>query len=207
MNWDLPIEFENLNINLITILFGIYLIAIGIAYYFIYRKHHKKNKVELDELISLVTKFYTLTMLSTIAVFLGIACIIGANSLKDNRTDVIMGVFFGIVIITIAIINYVLYIKRSLKDFDLEVREKERKATIKIGEILELIFFAIFILMPIWRIPVFIDVIDDKKELIAELVRSFGLCIAALFLLNALNPMDIKGKLKNMFTKKDKKLK
>lgn len=207
MDLEVPTELKNLDINFVSILFGIYMIAIGIAYYFIYHKHHKKNKIQLDEMITLVTKFYVTTIITSIAVAIGIACIIGANSLKESRTDVVFAIFFGIGIITIAIINLVFYIKRSLKDLDLEVREKERKATIKIGEILELIFFIIFITMPLWRIPKFIEVIDDKKELIEELVRAFGLCIASLFLLNALNPVDIKGKVKKLFTKKVKKIK
>lgn len=207
MNLDLPPELKDLDINFITILFGIYMIAIGIAYYFIYHKHHKKNKIELDELITLVTKFYVTTIITTIAVVLGIACIIGANSFKYDRTELIFSIFFGIGIITIAIINFVFYIKRSLKDLDLEIREKVRKATIKIGEVLLLIFFIIFIVMPLWRIPKFIEVIENKKELTIELIRAFGLCIAALFLLNALNPVDIKGKVKKLFTKKETKLK
>ena len=155
----------------------------------------------------MVTKFYVTTIITTIAIVVGISCIIGANTLKDTRSEMVMAILIGIIIITIAIINYVFYIKKSLKDLDQEIREKVRKATIKIGEILELIFFTIFILMPLWRIPAFIEVIDDKKELIKELVRAFGLCIAALILLNAINPVDIKGKLNNLFTKKDKKLK
>ena len=207
MNLELPEELKNLDINLVTILFGIYMIAIGVAYYFIYHKHHKKNKIELDELITLVTKFYVTTIITTIAVVLGITCIIGAGAFKDSRTELIFSIFFGIGIITIAIINFVFYIKRSLKDLDLEIREKVRKATIKIGEVLELIFFIIFITMPLWRIPKFIEVFENKKELVEELVRAFGLCIAALFLLNALNPVDIKGKVKKLFSKKKTKLK
>ena len=207
MDLELPINLKNLDFSIITIIFGIYIAIIGVAYYFIFRKHHKKNKVQLDELISLVVSFYTLTMISTIAIAIGIACILNANTFKYDRAQVIANVFIGIAIISITIINYVFYIKRNLKDMENTEREAKRKATIKIGEILELIFFTIFILMPIWRIPTFIDVIDDKKELIKELVRSFGLCIAALILLNALNPLDIKGKVKNFFTKKEKKLK
>lgn len=209
MDLNLPINLKNLDINLVTILFGIYMVAIGIAYYFIFHKHHKKNKIEFDELISLVTKFYSLTMLSTVGIFIGIVCILNANTFKDTRADVVAAVLAGIIIITITIINYVFYIKRSLKDLNQGEREKVRKATLKIGEVLELIFFIIFILMPIWRIPVFIDVFNDKKQLVIELVRSFGLCIAALLLLNAINPVDIKGKIKSLFTKskKDKKIK
>ena len=164
MDFDLPIDFKNLDFNILTIIFGVYLIAIGIAYYFIFRKHHKKNKVQFDELITLVTKFYTLTMLTTVGVIVGIACILYANTFKYDRSQVIAGVLLGIIIITVTIINYIFYIKRNLKDMDDSAREKVRKATIKIGEVIELIFFTIFILMPIWRIPKFIEVISDKSS-------------------------------------------
>ena len=209
MNFNIPFEFEKIDFNLITIIFGIYMIIIGITYHFIFHKHHKKNKIELDEVISLVTKFYTLTLFSTLTIAIGIACILNANSFKDSRTDVIVGVFIGISIIAITIINYIFYIKRSLKDLEQEKREIERKANIKIGEVLELIFFIIFMLMPIWRIPKFIEVFERRKEFLTEIVRSVGLSIAAIILLNALNPVDIKGKLKSLFIKdeKEKKIK
>ena len=202
MNFNLPIDFKEFDFNIATLVLGIYLIGIGIAYYFIFHKHHKKNKIELDELMSLVTKFYTLTTLTFIMIGVGIYSIISANQFKDSRTDVVAGVLLGIVIISITIISYVFYIKRNLKDLNQEEREVARKNIAKVGEILQLIFFIIFILMPIWRIPVFIEVIDNKKELIIELVRSFGLSIASIILLNSINPVDIKGKIKNIFTSK-----
>ena len=202
MSFDLPVGINNLNINYVTILFGIYMITIGFVYYFIFNKHHKKNKIKLDELITLVTKFYVSTIITTILVVVGIGCIIGANEVKDTRSDVIMSLLLGIIIITIAISYYVFYIKRSLKDIETEVRIQNRKAALKIGEVLELIFFIIFITMPIWRIPKFIELIGNKRLLAIEIVRAFGLCIAALILLDALNPFDIKGKVKKLFTKK-----
>ena len=202
MNFNFPLDFKKIDFNIVTLGLGIYLIALGIIYYCIFHKHHKRNKVELDELISLITKFYTLTTFSIIAIIIGIVCIINANQFKDTRSDVITAVFLGIIIITIAIINYVFYIKRNLKDLEQEQREAAKKHIAKVGEILQLIFFIIFILMPIWRIPVFIEVIENKKELIIELVRSFGLSIASIILLNSINPVDIKGKIKNIFTNK-----
>lgn len=194
-NLDLTFDFRNLSFNIITIVFGIYLIAIGVAYYFIFHKHHKRNKIEFDELITLITKFYTLTMLTTILIAVGIFCIIKSNTYKDDRTQVVAGVLLGIAIISITIINYVFYIKRSLKDLVQEEREVTRKAILKFGEVLELIFFIIFILMPIWRIPKFIELFETKKELIIELIRSFALSIASMILLISINPIDIKGKL------------
>ena len=208
MEFDLPIiNFKDIDVSIFTIFFGLYLAAIGIAYYFIFRKHHKKNKVQLDELFSLITRFYTLTILSNITIILGVGCILSANTVKYDRGQVMFCILAGILLISITIINYVFYIKRNLEDMDETERTATRKKNIKVGEIIELIFFIIFILMPIWRIPKFIEVIDNKKELITELLRSFGLCIAALILINALNPIDIKGRLKKLFTNKNKKIK
>ena len=201
MEFDLPVNFKNLDFNLLALIFGIYFILIGIAYYLIFHKHHKKNKVELDELVSLVTKFYTLIMFSTFMIVLGIFCILNSNNYKDSRTDVILGVSLGIIIIYLAIMNIVFYVKSNLKDLSQEERELTKKAIIKIGEILQIIFFIIFLLMPIWRIPVFIDVYEDRKELFKELIRAFGLSIASIILLIALNPTDFKGKIKRFFNK------
>lgn len=199
MNFNIPFE---MNFSMATLFIGIYLIAIGVAYYFIFRKHHKKNKVELDELINLVTKFYTLTMLTTVMIIFGIACILRANDYKESRMEVISWVLFGITVITISITNYVFYIKKNLQDLDQEVRTATRKANVKIGEIIEIIFFTIFITMPIWRIPVFIETFSNKKVFVDELIRAFGLSIASIVLLVALNPINIKEKIKALFTKK-----
>ena len=76
---------------------------------------------------------------------------------------------------------------------DAEIRESNKKNNIKIGEILQLIFFILFTFTPIWRIPTFIRVFNNKKKLIIEIIKSFLLCIASLFLLILLNPLDIKN--------------
>ena len=56
--------------------------------------------------------------------------------------------------------------------------------------------------MPLWRIPVFIELWDEKKEFWIELGRCAGISIAAILLLVTLNPNDIKGTLKKLFIKK-----
>ena len=94
MNLELPNELRGLDMSLTSILFGLYIIAIGVAYYFIYRKHHKRNKIKLDELITLVSKFYVTTIITTIAIVLGIVCIIGANAVKYDKTEMIFSIFF-----------------------------------------------------------------------------------------------------------------
>lgn len=156
----------------------------------------------MDELISLVTRFYTRTTLTIIFILAGIYCIITANEYRENRSEVISYVLFGIAIISISIIYYIFYIKGSLIDPNQEEREVAKKATIRIGEILEFIIFTIFILMPIWCIPHFISLVPERKELIKELIIIFAISFASIFLMFALNPLNIKEKLKKLDSKK-----
>lgn len=83
-----------------------------------------------------------------------------------------------------------------------EERESVRKATIRIGEILEFIIFTIFILMPIWCIPHFISLVPERKELIKELIIVFAISFASIFLMFTLNPLNLKEKLKKLNSKK-----
>ncbi len=186
---------ENINLSLFSILFGMYLIVTGFIYYIIFHNHHKKNKIELWELINLVSKFYSIFILSTISVSFGIFCIIDAHSYNDERIEVISRVSLGIIIISITIINFIFYIKRNLKDLDLNIREENKKQTMKIGEILELIIFTIFLFMPIWRIPNFIELYQNNKGVIVEILKSIFISLLSLLLLYNLNPMDIKEKI------------
>lgn len=201
MDFSLP---ENLSFNAITIILGVYLIAIGILYYVIYHKHHKRNKVELDELVTLVTKFYSLTMLSTFFIYLGGVCMFTANAVKYERSEVVLHIVLGIIIISATIINYIFYIKKSLIDYDPDIRAESRKRTIKIGEILELIFLLIFILMPIWQIPTFLE-LTEKSEIIIEVLKTFGISIVSIVLLMVLNPVNIKEKIRKVFKKSENK--
>lgn len=178
------------------------MLLFGIFYYIIFNKHHKRNKIETSELISLVSRFYTRTTVTIIFIIAGIYCIINANEYREDRLDVICYLVFGIAIISIAIINYIFYIKASLIDPNKEEREATKKATIKIGEILELIIFTIFILMPIFCIPHFISLVSVKNRLIKEVVIVLALSGASIFLMFTLNPLNIKEKLKNFFSKR-----
>lgn len=144
----------------------------------------------------MVSRFYTRTTVTIIFIIAGIYCIINANEYREDRLDVIGYLVLGIAIISIAIINYIFYIKASLVDPNQEVREATKKATIRIGEILEFIIFTIFILMPIWCIPHFISLAPERKELIKELIIVFAISFASLFLMFTLNPINIREKLK-----------
>lgn len=204
MDFEMPFNITNFDMDFFTIGVGIFLILIGILYYAIFHKHHKKNKVDFSELISLLAKFYSLTIISIIMIILGIYCIISVNSYKEDRSQVVMGIILGIGIISGTIINYIFYIKRNLKDYEPVERELVKKRMIQVGEILELIFFIIFMTMPIWRIPKFIDVFENTKQLIIELLRAFGLSIASIILLFSLNPINIKQKIDNFLNKEKK---
>lgn len=196
-------DLKNIDINwLILILGTLYIIGLGVIYYFVFHKHHKRNKIDSSELITLVTRFYTRTTVAIILIVVGIYCIISANDYKEDRAEVISIIILGISIISITLINYIFYIKSSLIDPNPEIREQNKKATIRIGEILEFIIFTIFILMPIWSIPHFINLVPEKEELIKELVIVFTISFSSLFLMYVLNPIDIKGKISRKFHSK-----
>lgn len=185
-------DFSKINITLSTVIGGIFLILLGVLYYLIYHKHHKRNQVEFFELVELVTKFYVRTIL--LLVLLGISAgFVGmAIKFQEERTDVISYVAVAIIIASLSIINYRNYIIISLMDYDMEVREENNERKLKIGEVLEVICFIICILAPVWRIPGFIEVFEDKAKLILEIIKSFGISIGGLVLMFSQNPMNIK---------------
>lgn len=182
------IKFE-----LTTWLVGLYIIILGIAYFLIFRKHHKRNHVEIFELVSLVTKFFVITTISIIIILFGVDCIITSHEYSDVRSDVIAGLTLGIVIISGTIINYIFYLKDALRDYIIAERTENNRRTQRIGEILQLICFIMVICMPLWRIPYFIKVFDDKQELWTDLIRSFVISFVAMFVLYNLNPLDFRG--------------
>lgn len=192
---DIPVELNVVKFELSTWLIGLYLLVVGIVYFLIFRKHHKRNEVELFELVNLVTKFFVITTVSIIIIVFGIDFILMANQYIETRFDVIAAIITGILLISATIINYIFYLKRALKDYEVVERQENKKRTLQIGEWLQLIFFVIMIFMPIIRIPYFIKVFEDKVELATDIFRSFLISFAAMFVLYNLNPLNIKEKL------------
>lgn len=193
MNFSIEFfDFSKINFTFATIISGLFFIILGVIYYSIYHKHHKRNQVELFELVELVTKFYVRTILLLIMLLISVYCIIMAVHLREERNDVISYVVLAIIIASIAILNYRNYIRNSLIDYDIEVRAQNNERKLKIGEVLEVICLIICILAPIWRIPGFIEMFDDKAKLALEIVKTFGISIGGLILIFALNPMNIK---------------
>ena len=202
---NFPIEFSVIKFDLTTWLGGLYLLAIAVSYYLIFRKHHKRNHVEIFELVNLVTKYFVITTISILLIIFGIDCIVTAHENIETRKDVILGVTLGILIISVTIIYYINYIKDSLRDYNMEVREATNKKSLRIGEILQLICLGLIILLPLWRIPYFIEVFDDKKELAIDMIRSFVISFAAMFVLYNMNPLEFREYLSNKFFKEENK--
>lgn len=193
MNFSIDFfDFSKLNFTYTTIIGGIFLVLLGIIYYLIFHKHHKRNHVELFELVELVTRFYVRTIILIVLLALSIYFIYMAVQLQDDRNDVIGCIVMAILIASFSIINYKAYIKRSLLDYNLEIRAENNERKLKIGEVLEVICFIICILAPIWKIPGFIEIFDDKPKLAIEIIKSFTISIAGLILIFVLNPMNIK---------------
>lgn len=189
------------NTYLIFTVIGIYVLLCGLAYYLIFREHHKRNKVELGELIELVTKFYSITTISILMICFGIYLFIQAAINRYDLEEVIDNLALGIFIISAVVFNYINYLKNSLKDFNQEIRIENQKKNAKIGQILEIIIFILLALTPIYRIPTFNRLKEYKPELYIEIVKSCLISISSIFLLYNLNPLNIKEKI---FKKKDK---
>lgn len=190
------------NLNYIMIFFVAYIVILGIIYYVIYRNYYKRNKIEFYEAINLILKFYTTVTISLVIIGFGIYCIIDANDYKEERLDVISHLSLGIIIISASIINFIFYLKNSLKDLDMEIREKNKKQTIKIGQILELMLLVLLVFVPLYRISYLKEIFLDKKMFCYELLKYILISCASIFLLIVLNPCKIKEKVASFFNKK-----
>lgn len=185
-------DFSKINFTFVTIIGGVFLILLGVLYYAIFHKHHKRNHVELFELVELVTKFYVRSIVLLILLAISVYFIMMGVHLQEERTDAISCVVIAIIIASFSILSYRKYIKLSLLDYNTEVRAENNEKKLKIGEVLEVICFIICVLAPIWRIPGFIEVFDNKFKLAVEIIKSFGISIGGLILMFALNPMNVK---------------
>lgn len=185
-------DFSKINFTFVTIIGGAILILLGFLYYLIFHKHHKRNHVELFELVELVTRFYVRSIVLLILLAISVYFIIMGVYLQEERKDAISCVVIAIIIASFSIISYRKYIKLSLLDYNTEVRAENNERKLKVGEVLEVICFIICILAPIWRLPGFIEVFDNKLKLAIEIIKSFGISIGGLILMFALNPMNVK---------------
>lgn len=198
------VEIPKINFSIVTIVGGLFFVLLGVLYYLIYHKHHKRNHVELFELIELVSRFYVRTIALVLFLALSVYLIIMAVYLQEERNDVIACIIMAIAIASFSIISYRSYIIKSLLDYNMEVREVINKKKLKIGEVVELICIIICILAPIWGIPSFIEIFDDKARLTIAVFRCFFISIGGLVVLFLLNPMNINKLLGEEEVKKKK---
>lgn len=175
------------------------------TYYFIFHKHHKRNKVEEFELVELFTNYFVTLSMSILIFAVGIYFFKVAYDVLYDRALMIKYIIIAIAIISGVIINFYFYIKRNLKDFNPEARVNYKNRVIRVGEILELVCFSILALMPLWRINNLIILyrFNEREEFLETLFFSFVMTIVSVFLLYNLNPLDIREKIKDKFGKKE----
>lgn len=190
-----------LPINEYTI--SIFFIVCLISYYFIFREHHKKNEMKLHEIYPLVINYLILCIISFLVLVFGIDRVLTGYVYNDEIYEVIKEFITGFSIISVVIINFIFYIKRHKKDLNKEEREENDKKTLEIAEIIEFILFLIMFIAPIVNIFRYIN-FADKTEQIRQIGGGILFMIVSAFLMFNMNPLDIKGKIKELFKKKDK---
>jgi len=124
---------------------------------------------------------------------------------SDSRSERITDLVVSIAMISGVIIYFIQFTKKNLRDIDRSVKEAEDKVTKEMGEIIQVIIFSAIILMPVWKIPLFIDIYKnmiESKDLIIEIGKAFGYSFMGIVLLLELNPLNIK---KYIFTNNKKK--
>lgn len=190
------INFTNYSITINTIVMIIFILISTLIYVGIFSKHHKRNKLNYVEISEIYISYIVLMMISTFILLVAFDMFLTGLEAIEYRRERYANFFFSVIVTAGVIWNFVRFVKHNLKDFETSDKESSNKKTLKVGEILQLIFFTIIIFTPLWRIPEFLKLIEDKKELLIQIGISFFYSILAIFLLIKLNPIDIKEKLK-----------
>lgn len=189
------IPLENFNIKISVIGLSIFIIFATLVYAAIFYKHHKRNKLNYVEIAEIYMKYIALFIISAMILIFAFDMFLTGLKAIEYRRERYTNFILAVLITGIDIWNFIRFVKLNLKDIKIEEREEEKKNTIKVGEVLQLIFFTIIMLTPIWRIPEFFKLLEDKKEMFIQIGISFFYSILAIFLLLKLNPLDIKNKL------------
>ncbi len=190
------INFSNFTFNISTVILGIFFIVSTIFYILIFYKHHKRNRLEISEVLEIYMKYIVLLGVSIFILIIAFDMFLTGLSAIEYRKERYTNFVAFVIVTSLVIWNFIRFLKSNLKDIEVSSREENKKNTAKIGEVLELIFLSIIIFMPIWRIPEFVKLIEDKKELFIQIGISFFYSIMSIFILFKLNPLNIKDKLK-----------
>lgn len=189
-------NFTNFSITINTFVTIIFFVITTIIYIGIFSKHHKRNKLNYVEISEIFMSYTVLMIISTFILLIAFDLFLTGLEAIEYRRERYANFISSVIMTSIVVWNFIRFLKHNLKDIEISEKETTEKKTLKVGEVLQLIFFIIIMFTPIWRIPEFLKLIENKVELIKQILISFFYSILAIFLLVKLNPLDIKNKLK-----------
>lgn len=185
----------------VLIVLGIALI--GLSYYLIFRKHHKKNEMTFAEIYPLVIEYFAISIISIMLLAVGIGCIVRGCINNDEIAEVIKEFAIGIIIISLTILHFIFWVKTHKVDLETDKREEKEVKTTNIAEWIELIAFILIIIASIFNIVKYAQFLDETEKF--RQISTSVLCILASFiLLYNINPLKIKDKVKSILKKGSK---
>lgn len=187
-------QFSNFNLPINQFFVIAFLAVCLVSYYFIFRAHHKKNKLKFFEIYPLVINYLILCIISFFVLVFGIDRVLTGYVYNDEIYEVMKEFITGFTIISVVIINFIFYIKKHTEDLIQEEREENEKQTSNIAEIIEFVLLILMFIVPIFNIFKYINYID-KTEQIRYICGGFLFMSITAFLMLKLNPLDIKGKI------------
>lgn len=189
------INFTNFSIEINTFKVIVFLIFSILIYIGIFYNHHKRNKLNYVEISEIFISYLVLMIIFTFVLIAAFDFFFTGLKAIEYRRERYTNFTYFVIIVALDIWSFVKFIKYNLRDIQLSEKEENKKITLKIGEVFQLIFLVIIIFNPLWKIPDFLKLIENKLELIKEILESFFYSFLSIFLLLKLNPLDIKEKL------------
>lgn len=180
------------------VLIVVIIALIGISYYLLFKEHHKRNEMTFDEIYPLVIEYAVISVISILLMFVGVKAIINGYVNNDEIKEVIKELTIGIVTISLVILHFIFWVKKHLVDLSTEVREEEKNTTSRIAEWIEIIAFVLIIAGSIFNIFKYMQFIDEVEKY-RQISISVLCIIASVILLNNLNPLNFKDKIKEKF--------
>lgn len=179
----------------------IVIVLIGVSYYLLFKEHHKRNEMTFSEIYPLVIEYAVMCVISILLLVFGVSSVINGYVNNDEVREVIKELTVGLVTISLVIIHFIFWVKRHRQDLNVEVREEDEKKTSHIAEWIEIIVFVIIIIASICNIikyAQFIDTVEKYRQISISILCIIASCI----LINNLNPLKIKDKIKEKFKSK-----
>ena len=193
-------DVSNYSVRLGYIIIAAFLAICLISYYILFKDHHKRNELKFYEIYPLVIKYIILCIFSVFLIIFGISRIIEGYVYNEEIYEVIAEFAVGFTTIIVVILNFIFFVKRHRVDLIKEEREAEEENTNNIAEIIEFVILIGMIIISVFNMYRQINFRDITNQL-KELFTSIMLIVASVFLMFTLNPLDVKGKVKNIFDK------